>query len=182
MGSVWAWPWEFDDYYQKQPKFLKDEIIERYLVNVFDPDDVRFVQGYGKGYDFVLHDDEWGSYEPKYAIRVSRLTDGNRYWTAKLEPTAAEYILFFGFRSVNKRWGDLEFCLRLPMKEDFKDRNKITIPDDTIVLQGYARYSVDSQTLEKMKDVINAINNHDSKRLEEYLPERIRERYTFEHN
>ena len=155
--------------------------LNTYLVNIFDPD-VRFVNGYGKGYDFVQHDDEWGDYEPKYAIRISRLTEGNKSWTAKLEPTAAEYILFFGFRSVNKRWGDLEFCLRLPMEGDFKDRKKITIPDDTIVLQGYARYSVEPEIFKKMKDVIDAINNHDSRKLVEYLPERIREKYTFELN
>jgi hypothetical protein len=135
---------------------MKNEICDEYLVNLFDSD-IRFVNGYGYGYDFVQHDNEWGSYEPKYAIRISRLTEGNKSWTAKLEPTAAEYILFFGFRSVNKRWGDLEFCLRLPMAGDFKDRNKITIPDDRIVLREYAQYSVDSQTLDKMKDVMTPL-------------------------
>jgi hypothetical protein len=110
------------------------------------------------------------------------LTANNKSWTAKLEPTAADYILFFGFRSVGKIGGDLEFCLKLPMAGDFKDKNKITIPDDPVVLRGYAQYSVEPEILEKMKEVMNAINNHDSSNLVEYLPEHIRMGYTFEHN
>jgi hypothetical protein len=172
-GQGWRFPWEYDEYEQKLPKFLKNKICEIYLVNAYDPD-AKFVDGYGHGYDFTRYDDGSGT-ETRYAVRASRLTANNKFWTAKLEPSAADYILFFGFRSVGKVWGDLEFCLELPMKGYFKNKNKINISDDPIVLEAYgSKYSVEPQILSKMKEVMNTINNHDGSKLVEYLPAHIR--------
>jgi hypothetical protein len=63
--NIWRWPWEYSEFEQKKSYFMKNKICERYLINVFDPD-IKFADGYNKGYDFIQHYEGWET-DLKYA-------------------------------------------------------------------------------------------------------------------
>lgn len=130
-----------------------------YLVEIFDASR-KFVRGNNSGYDFKIN-------EKTYSVRFHCLSKTDRSWTFKFGRSKAEHILFFGFRDPAKPI--LEFCLDLP-REKFRDRKGITIQDDGYHLKGYSEFWIDQDNLQKMRDLMSAIENQDESKVEELLP------------
>lgn len=154
------WPWEQLESIQRSRDFLREYICEVYLVRAFD-ETVRYIRGYGRGYNFLS---ENGT---TFAIRASCLTPASKSWVCNFGNTDADFILFFGFR--DRTNPSLEFCLVLPLAR-FRDRDRITILDDGYHIKGYQEFWVDNAIFIEMQEVMNAIRSHDSTKLELYVP------------
>ena len=147
------YPWEYSDGLELS------EICKSYLVEIFDPSRIP-AQGNNSGFDFKIK-------EKTYSVRYHCLSKTERSWTFGFGKSKADSFLFFGFRDPVKP--TLEFCLDLP-REKFRDSKGITIQDDGYHLKGYSEFWIDQESLQKMRDLMSAIENRDGSKVEELLP------------
>jgi hypothetical protein len=136
------------------------KICSIYLVRIFDEASLK-AHGNNSGCDFK-------SNGKTYSIRASCLTKDGRSWSCAFGRSTADSFLFFGFRDLTKL--NLEFCLDIPA-DKFRNLNRITINDDGgYHLKGYNEFSIDLEKLQKMQDVMAAIESKDIEKIKEHFP------------
>ena len=155
-------PWELPKEIQDRSNFFRDFICSGYLAKLFCPSQ-KYAWPSNIGFDFTRNEDN-----RSFSVKYSCLAKGMNAWSIDIQRVRADSILYFGFR--DKVRPMLEFCLDIPA-EKFKDRNRISISDDDYHIKGYKEFWIDSDTFSKMQEVMNAINDQDSAKLEKYFSE-----------
>jgi hypothetical protein len=156
-------PWELS---AKGSPYVK-RICETFLTEMFDPS-LKWASGNNSGYDFT-------SNGKTYSIRYSCLARDSKAWKCSFGRSIADSIMFFGFRDLANP--TFEFCLDFP-REKFRNRTHITINDDGYSIEGYSlHFAIDPEKLQKMLEVIAAIDDKDESRMIEFFPRLYLGRY-----